>query len=344
MNILALETSCDETSAAVLKDDLVISNVISSQLFHNRYGGVVPEIASREHTKNIVLIAEEALKQANLSINDIELITATTEPGLIGALLVGMNFGKALAASADIPFVPVNHIHAHIYSNFLGEEKPDFPFLSLVVSGGHTLLVKVDGFFNHQILGSTIDDAAGEAFDKTAKMLGLGYPGGPVIDKLAGEGDPAFHKFPISRLRTKYDFSFSGIKTSVLYYLRDIKFSEMPDGAEKEALVKNICASFQKTMVDTLINKVLEASKEFNIKTICIAGGVSANSGIKNRLLTLEEKRYEIFIPSLQYSTDNAAMIGLTGYLIYQHSTDKEYFLNESFAKEALPRLDKENF
>jgi N6-L-threonylcarbamoyladenine synthase len=344
MNILALETSCDETSAAVLKDDLVISNVISSQLFHNRYGGVVPEIASREHTKNIVLIAEEALKQANLSINDIELITATTEPGLIGALLVGMNFGKALAASADIPFVPVNHIHAHIYSNFLGEEKPDFPFLSLVVSGGHTLLVKVDGFFNHQILGSTIDDAAGEAFDKVAKMLGLGYPGGPIIDKLAKEGDPVFHKFPLSRLKTKYDFSFSGIKTSVLYYLRDIKFNEMADGDEKQKLVNNICASFQKTMIDMLVNNVIEASKECNIRTICIAGGVSANSGLKERLSSLEKEGYKIFIPSLEYSTDNAAMIGITGYHMYKNSPNKEYFLRESFAKEGKPRLDKENF
>lgn len=344
MNILAIETSCDETSVAILKDDLVISNVISSQLFHNRYGGVVPEIASREHTKNILIITEEALKQANITIKDVDLIAATTEPGLIGALLVGLNFGKSIAASLNIPFVPVNHIQAHLYSNFLGDQKPGFPFLSLIVSGGHTLLVKVDDYFKHTILGSTIDDAAGEAFDKIAKMLGLGYPGGPVIDKLAKEGDPAFHKFPISRLKTRYDFSFSGIKTSVLYYLKDIIFDQIPEGDEKQRLIKNICASFQKTMVDTLINKVLEASDEFNIKTFCIAGGVSANSAIKERLLSLKDKGYEVFIPSLQYSTDNAAMIGLTGYLMYEHSNGKEYFLTGSFAKEGKPRLDRENF
>ena len=348
MNILAIETSCDETSVAVLKDDLVISNVISSQLFHTDFGGVVPEMASREHTKNIITITQEALKQANLGINDIDLVAATTEPGLIGALLVGMNFGKALASSLDIPFVPVNHIYAHLYSNFLEEEKPGFPFLSLIVSGGHTMLIKVDDHFTHTVLGKTIDDAAGEAFDKAAKMLGLGYPGGPLIDKLAKEGDPNFHKFPIARVKEKYDFSFSGIKTSVLYFLKEIKFKEMEDSPGKDngkdKLIRDICASFQNAMTDTLVIKVKAAAEEYRIKEICIAGGVSANSELQEKLLALKKEGYNIFIPSLKYSTDNAAMIGLTGYYLYERSNNKEYFKEDSFAKNASPRLDYENF
>jgi N6-L-threonylcarbamoyladenine synthase len=344
MNILAIETSCDETSVAVLKDDLVISNVISSQLFHTDFGGVVPEMASREHTKNIITITQEALKQANLGIKDINLVAATTEPGLIGALLVGMNFGKALASSLEIPFVPVNHIHSHLYSNFLEEEKPQFPFLSLIVSGGHTILIKADDFFSHTVLGKTIDDAAGEAFDKAAKMLGLGYPGGPLIDKLAEEGDPNFHKFPIAKVKEKYDFSFSGIKTSVLYFLKEIKFKEMEDGPEKEKLVRDICASFQNAMTDTLIIKIKAAAEEYGIKDICIAGGVSANSELQEKLLALKKEGYNIFIPSLKYSTDNAAMIGLTGYFLYEKCSDKDFYIKESFAKNASPRLDYGNF
>ena len=344
MVILAIETSCDETSAAILEDDVVISNVISSQLFHNHYGGVVPEIASREHTKNIITVVEEALNKAGKNIKDIELVASTSEPGLIGALLVGLNFGKATALSLGVPFVPVNHIMAHLYSNFLGKDKPSFPFLSLIVSGGHTILIKVDDYFKHTVLGKTIDDAAGEAFDKVAKMLGLGYPGGPIIDKLAKEGNPDFHKFPVSRLKTQYDFSFSGIKTSVLYYLRDIGFNSMEDGSEKEELVKNICASFQKTMIDMLSGNVIKASEEFNIKEIAIAGGVSANSGLKIRLSELKERVYKIFIPSLEYTTDNAAMIGLTGYFLYSYGNRKEYFNSESFQKNALPRLDYNEF
>lgn len=344
MNILAIETSCDETSVAVLKDDLVISNVISSQLFHTDFGGVVPEMASREHTKNIITITQEALKQANLGIKDMNLVAATTEPGLIGALLVGMNFGKALASSLEIPFVPVNHIHSHLYSNFLEEEKPQFPFLSLIVSGGHTILIKADDFFSHTVLGKTIDDAAGEAFDKAAKMLGLGYPGGPLIDKLAKEGNPNFHKFPIAKVKEKYDFSFSGIKTSVLYFLKEIKFKEMEEGPEKEKLVRNICASFQNAMTDALVIKVKAAAEEYGIKDICIAGGVSANSELQEKLSGLKKEGYNIFIPSLKYSTDNAAMIGLTGYFLYEKCADKDLYIKESFAKNASPRLDYEKF
>ena len=343
MNILSIETSCDETSVAVLKDDLVISNVISSQLFHNDFGGVVPEMASRAHTKNIIPVTNEALKQARISLDQIDLVTATTEPGLIGALLVGMNFGKAVASSLGVPFVPVNHIQAHLYSNFLEEDKPGFPFLSLIVSGGHTILIKADDYFSHTVLGKTIDDAAGEAFDKTAKMLGLGYPGGPLIDKLAQEGNPEFHKFPISRLKGKYDFSFSGIKTSVLYFLREIKFEEK-NNDEKGILTKDICASFQKAVVDTLVNKIKIASQEFGIDNICIAGGVSANSGLKEKLMELKKEGKNIFIPPLKYTTDNAAMIGLAGYYAYTKNSDKEYYTSESFAKNASPRLDYSKF
>lgn len=344
MNILAIETSCDETSVSVLKDDLVISNVISSQLFHTDFGGVVPEMASREHTKNITAITEEAIRQANISLNDVDIVAATTEPGLIGALLVGMNFGKALASSLDVPFVPVNHIQAHLYSNFLEENKPKFPFLSLIVSGGHTILIKVDDYFKHTILGKTIDDAAGEAFDKVAKMLGLGYPGGPIVDKIAKEGDRDFHKFPIAKVKEKYDFSFSGIKTSVLYFLKEIKYKDIEEGIEKDKLVRDICASFQEAMTETLIQKVKAAAKEYNIKDICIAGGVSANSELQEKLLSLKKEGYVIHIPSLKYSTDNAAMIGLAGYYIYSRSNNKDYFTKESFAKNASPRLDYDNF
>ena len=344
MLILAVETSCDETSAAVLRDGLVLSNVISSQLFHNRYGGVVPEMASREHTKNIVLITKKALSDAGVKLEDIDAVSATTSPGLIGALLVGMNFAKALAFSLGIPFIPVNHIHAHLYSNFLDGEKPPFPFLSLIVSGGHTILIKADDYFRHEILGKTLDDAAGEAFDKVAKMLGLPYPGGPEIDRLAKTGREDFHAFPISRTKDNpFDFSFSGIKTSVLYYLRDIGFKEM-DGAEKQKLTADIAASFQKTMVDTLFGRVMLASKKYGIKNIAVAGGVSANSALKRKFEDLEKKGYQIFIPPPAYTTDNAAMIGLAAYYEYMNSKDRQYFEEDSFAVNASPRLDYENF
>ncbi len=341
MITLAIETSCDETSAAVLENEKVLSNIISSQLFHTKYGGVVPEVASREHLKKIVEITNEALGEGKVELNDIDLVCATSEPGLIGALLVGLNFAKALAVSLDKPFVTVNHIQAHLYSNFLCEQKHEFPFLGLIVSGGHTLLILVEDFFKHKILGKTIDDAAGEAFDKTAKLLGLDYPGGKMIDEYSVGGDKEFHKFPSAKLKSNpFDFSFSGIKTSVLYFLKSIEF----DKKRNEKLIKDVCASFQETMVKTLYDKTLEAAEKYNVKIISVSGGVSANTGLRDKFKLLENKGYKIYFPLFEYSTDNAAMIGLTGYFKYRVSKDKNYFKTDSLKQNARPRLDYENF
>lgn len=337
MLTLAFETSCDETSAAVLDNDTVLSNVILSQYFHSKYGGVVPEIASREHLKSIVEITEKALSEASIDLKDINMVAATSEPGLIGALLIGLNFAKSLALSLKVPFIPVNHIQGHIYSSFIQKEKFEFPFISLIVSGGHTLLIEVQDFFRHRLLGTTVDDAAGEAFDKVAKMLGLGYPGGPEIDRLAKKGNPDFHKFPLAHLKNKpYDFSFSGIKTSVLYFLRDINYT--PGNNEK--LTADICASFQKAVVDSLFLKAKKAAENHNIKSISVSGGVSANSGLKDKFSSLANKGYRIYLPDLSYSTDNAGMVGITGYYRYIHAKDKAIFTDASFKSGAKPRIN----
>jgi N6-L-threonylcarbamoyladenine synthase len=339
LKILAIETSCDETSVSILENNKILSNVISSQLFHSEWGGVVPEIASREHLKNIVLVTNEALNKAQVSMNDIELVGATSEPGLIGALLVGLNYGKAIAVSRNIPFVPVNHIQAHLYSPFI-ENSVEFPYLCLIVSGGHTLLVKVDGFFQHTILGTTLDDAAGEAFDKGAKMLGLGYPGGPMIDKLAKTGDKSFHKFPISITKdSEFDFSFSGIKTALMYYLKKLR-----DEDKDESFLNDICASYQEAIVKMLFDKTLAAAKEHKIKNIAIAGGVSANSRLKEKFGGLKDKGYNVYIPSIEYTMDNAAMIGIAAYFMYENSKDKSYFNRMSLNQNAKSRLDFEKF
>ena len=339
LNILAFESSCDETSVAVLKNDRVLSNIILSQEFHKKHGGVVPEIASREHLKKITGLTRTALMRADTGIEEINLIAATSEPGLIGAILIGLNFAKSLAASLAIPFVPVNHIQAHVYSAFIKDEKPSFPFISLIISGGHTILLLVKDFFNHQILGTTVDDAAGEAFDKVAKMLGLGYPGGPEIDRRASSGNINFHKFPEAVIKdSKYDFSFSGIKTSVLYFIRKNNID-----VKNELIVNDICASFQHAVVNTLLKKVIRASEEFGVKDICISGGVSANSYVKKLFSGLRDKNYRIFIPDAVYSTDNAAMIGITGYHKYR-SLPEEQFISKSLSVKAKPRLDYENF
>lgn len=341
MITLAIETSCDETSVAVLNDDKVLSNIISSQLFHSKYGGVVPEVASREHLKKITEVTEEALKKAEVNLNEINIVAATSEPGLIGALLVGLNFGKSLAMCLNVPFVPVNHIQSHLYSNFLEKQKAEFPFISLIVSGGHTLLILVEEFFKHKILGKTIDDAAGEAFDKVAKLLGFGYPGGPLIDKHAKLGDKNFHKFPIANVKeNEFDFSFSGIKTSVFYFLRRIEFEKN----KNEKLINNICASFQYAIIQTLFEKTISASRKYNIKKISISGGVSANSELKKKFNLLKDDGFNIYIPKPEYSTDNAAMIGLAGYYKYKISENKNYFKNKSFKHNARARLDYENF
>ncbi|MCX6166108.1 MAG: tRNA (adenosine(37)-N6)-threonylcarbamoyltransferase complex transferase subunit TsaD, partial [Ignavibacteriae bacterium] len=267
----------------------------------------------------------------------INLIAATSEPGLIGALLIGLNFAKSLAVSLKVPFVPVNHIQAHIYSSFIQKDKFDFPFISLIVSGGHTLLILVEDFFKHKLLGTTVDDAAGEAFDKVAKMLGLGYPGGPIVDKLAKKGNPDFHKFPLANIKNKkYDFSFSGIKTSVLYFLKEINYVN----TKNEKLTCDICASFQKAMIESLFQKTKYAAEEMNIKNISISGGVSANLGLKEKFGELINKDYKIYIPELSYSTDNAGMVGITGYYKYNKSEDKKFFDDSSFNIKALPRIN----
>ncbi|HMQ68486.1 MAG TPA: tRNA (adenosine(37)-N6)-threonylcarbamoyltransferase complex transferase subunit TsaD [Ignavibacteria bacterium] len=341
MITLAIETSCDETSASVLENEKVLSNVISSQLFHTKFGGVVPEVASREHLKKITEITDEALKRSDKKLIDMELICATSEPGLIGALLIGLNFGKTISAVLDVPFVPVNHIQAHLYSNFLSEQKAEFPFLGLIISGGHTLLILAEDFFKHKIIGSTVDDAAGEAYDKTAKLLGLEYPGGKQIDDYSKKGNKDFHRFPIPQLKNnEFDFSFSGIKTAVLYFLRDIDYENKKD----EKLLCDICASFQETMIKTLFDKTLKAAKKYKVKNIAVSGGVSANSGLRERFYGLKKNGYNVYFPCMEYSTDNAAMIGLTGFLKYKYSENKEYFKLDSLAQKAYPKLNYSEF
>lgn len=339
--ILAFESSCDETSVAVLRNDKVLSNVILSQEYHKNFGGVVPEIASREHLRKIAEMTESSLCKAGIKMQDIDIVAATSEPGLIGAILIGLNYAKSLAATLNKPFVPVNHIHAHLYSAFINETQPVFPFIALIVSGGHTLLILVEGFFKHRILGTTTDDAVGEAFDKVAKMMGLGYPGGPLIDKFAKDGNPEFHNFPVAVIKnSRYDFSFSGIKTSVLYYLKEINFADK----KNDKLIGDIAASFQHAAVKTLFTKVKKAAKEYRVKDIAVSGGVSANSYLKNMFGTLRNNGYRVHIPDLIYTTDNAAMIGITAYYKYTTTEKKEYFTKESLSVKAKPRLDYINF
>ena len=324
MNILGIETSCDETSAAVLQDGIVKSNVISSQIAHGEYGGVVPELASRAHQRLIVPVVEEALHTAGIGKNELDAVCATYGPGLMGALLVGLNFAKAFAYGLRVPFVGVNHMEAHLYSNFIDEPKPNLPFLCLTVSGGHTQLVLVRNILEHELLGETLDDAAGEAYDKVAKMLGLGFPGGPVLDRLAQTGNPDFVKFPRSLLGDEsLDFSFSGIKTAVRYWLRD--HSRPGDG---ESRVNDLCASFQAAMADVLIEKILRALKRTGVNDVAVAGGVSANSELRRRMEALAASRnFRLFVPRLEYCTDNGAMIAMTGYLLLKKGIESAFDL-----------------
>lgn len=310
----AIESSCDETSAAILEDSKVLSNIISSQYFHKEYGGIVPELASRAHIKIISTITEQAFIDAEVNRSDISLVAATQGPGLIGSLLVGYNYAKGYAISRGIPFMGIDHIESHMFSCFIGTENIEYPFISLVVSGGHTILFLVTGSNSVKVLGNTHDDAAGEAFDKVAKMLGLEYPGGPLIDKLAATGDPDFHTFPRSIIKgSPYDFSFSGIKTSVLYFLKK-NFGE-----SKENLPLNdIAASFQKAVTGTLVDKTIKAATDNNIKIIAVSGGVSANSSLRAQFKKYEDKGYKIYFPDKIYSTDNAAMIGYNAYIKFK--------------------------
>lgn len=313
MKVLGIETSCDETSAAVIEDGRVLSNVTVVQYFHARHGGVVPELASRAHVKLVVPIVQEALRQAGCTTKDLNGVAAVYGPGLIGSLLVGLSFGKAMAVGLGIPFLGVNHLEAHMLSVFLEEAKPSFPFVSLTVSGGHTQLTYVKDFFEYEVLGSTLDDAAGEAFDKVAKMLGIGYPGGPLLDKFARKGNPAAIPFPRPWLEEgSLQFSFSGLKTSVLYYLRKVGFD--PQKAD-EQFVRDVCASFQASVVDVLVGKLLLAARLKNVRDIAVAGGVAANSAFRARLEEETAKHnLRLFIPRIEYCTDNGAMVALVGY------------------------------
>lgn len=336
-NILAFESSCDETSVALLKDFEVQKLLISSQKIHNEFGGIVPELASRIHITNINHLTDNFFQDSEIKKKNIGLVAATQGPGLIGSLLVGYNFAKSFAISLDIPFLSVNHIQSHIYSCFIGLEKIDFPFLALVVSGGHTLIYTVEDYFQHTLIGQTQDDAAGEAFDKVAKMLGLNYPGGPVIDDLAKDGDENFHEFPVSEIKGKdYDFSFSGIKTSVLYFLK----KNFPINKPNEREIKNICASFQKAIVKDLFKKTFKAASQLGIKTICISGGVSANSYLRKTFTELEKNNFKILFPEKKYSTDNAAMVGYTAYLASKFSKEFKSKIKCSLFEQPFPRLD----
>ena len=315
MILLAIESSCDETSAAIMVDGELKSNVISTQLIHSEWGGVVPELASRAHQKSIIPVVQEALQKANINKNDLNAIAFTRGPGLLGALMVGTSFAKSLALSLDIPLIEVNHMQAHVLAHFIEEPRPKFPFLCLTVSGGHTQLVWVEGPLNMQIIGETQDDAVGEAFDKTAKLIGLPYPGGPLIDKLAKEGNPDKYPFPMGEM-PGLDFSFSGIKTSILYFLqKEVKLN--PNFIEENKA--DICASVQKTLIEILLRKVKKAMREKNCSSIAIAGGVSANSGLRKRLQELgEENHWDVFIPAFSYCTDNAGMIAMAGHFKFE--------------------------
>ena len=318
--ILGIESSCDDTSAAVLRDGVLLSNVIASQQVHKDFGGVVPELASRAHEKNIVPVVSEAIRKAGIRASDLSAVAFTRGPGLLGSLLVGTSFAKALSLSLDIPMIMVNHLQGHILANFIRQEgvpvrEPSFPYLCLLVSGGNSQIVKVTGPLTYEILGQTIDDAVGEAFDKCAKMLGLGYPGGPVIDRLAAEGDPdrfAFAKPNIPGL----DYSFSGVKTSLLYFVRD-QLAIDPDFLEKNKA--DLCAGFQKTLIDILLQKLIRAAKETRIREITIGGGVSANSALRARIEAEGEKRHwNTYLPERKFTTDNAAMIAVAGWFQYK--------------------------
>lgn len=318
--ILGIESSCDDTSAAVLKDGYLLSNVIASQAVHKAYGGVVPELASRAHELNIVPVVSEALARAGVQPSELSAIAFTRGPGLLGSLLVGTSFAKTLGLSLGVPLVMVNHLQGHILASFVRQydqevREPSFPYLCLLVSGGNSQIVKVNSPLDFEILGQTIDDAVGEAFDKCSKMMGLGYPGGPVIDRLAKEGDPERFKFAKPHIHG-LDYSFSGVKTSLLYFVRD-EMQKDPDFMEKNK--EDICASFQKTLIDILMDKLIKAAKQTGIKDIAIGGGVSANSGLRSRVLEEGQKRgWRTFLPEFKFTTDNAAMIAVAGWFHYK--------------------------
>ena len=330
--ILAIESSCDETSVAVCINGKITANVIANQTIHENYGGVIPELASRVHQQNIVPAVQQALAIAKVNKNELNGVAFTRGPGLLGALLVGVSFAKSFALALDLPLIAVNHMQAHILAHFIDDPKPKFPFLCLTVSGGHTQIVLVKDYFDMEIVGETLDDAAGEAFDKTAKILNLPYPGGPLIDKHAKNGNPLAYKFPEPQIKD-LNYSFSGFKTAILYFIRD-KQKENPDFVAEN--LADICASVQYNIVNILLNKLKKAAKQYDIKEIAIAGGVSANSGLRDALLSLKDSLgWNVYIPAFEYCTDNAAMIAIAGY---------HKFLKEDFVGQEVSPMARMNF
>lgn len=330
--ILGIESSCDETSASICINGEIHSNVIATQAIHAKYGGVIPELASRAHQQNIIPTVEEAIRQAKVSKNQIDAVSFTRGPGLLGALLVGTSFAKSFALAQNIPLIDVNHMQAHILAHFIEDPKPSFPFLCLTVSGGHTQIVLVKDYFEMELLGETLDDAAGEAFDKTAKILNLPYPGGPLIDKFAKEGNPAAYRLPEPQI-PGLNFSFSGLKTAILYLVQD-QLKQTPDFLTHN--MADLCASVQSRIVSILLNKLKKAAKETGVKDIAIAGGVSANSGLRQSLIEMGEKyKWRVFIPKFEYCTDNAAMIAIAGY----HKFLKKDFVGQDVAPMARMHL-----
>ncbi|MBC3538096.1 tRNA (adenosine(37)-N6)-threonylcarbamoyltransferase complex transferase subunit TsaD [Rufibacter sediminis] len=312
--LLAIESSCDETSASVIQNGQVLSNIVATQAIHEQYGGVVPELASRAHQQNIIPVVSQALQKANIAKSQLDAVAFTRGPGLLGALLVGCSFAKSFALGLNLPLIEVNHMQAHILAHFIDDPKPNFPFLCLTVSGGHTQIVLVRSHLDMEVLGQTTDDAVGEAFDKSAKLLGLPYPGGPMLDKLAATGDPNRFPFPIVNM-DGYDFSFSGIKTSILNFVKKNSAAEA-DFVQNH--LNDICASIQWTLIQTLMKKLVLAAKELGIKEIAIAGGVSANSGLRATLQEYAQKHgWNVYIPAFEYCTDNAAMIAMAAHYQY---------------------------
>ena len=339
--ILGIESSCDDTSAAIIRGNKILSNIAANQAIHNEYGGVVPELASRAHQQNIIPVVEKSVSKANIQQKDISAVGFTRGPGLLGSLLVGTSFAKSLAMSLNVPLIEVNHLQAHILAHFIDDANiapPPFPFLCLTVSGGHTMIVLVKDYFDMEIIGKTIDDAAGEAFDKIGKIFDLDYPAGPIIDKLAKNGDPNAFTFNKPRLE-KYDYSFSGVKTSVLYFIQK-EIKKNPDFVKEN--IENLAASVQKTIVEILMNKLEKAAKDYNISHIAIAGGVSANSGLREAMTKNEDKLgWNIYIPKFEYTTDNAAMIAMVAKLKYDRgeftdlsvSATARYDIEEGFSQ-----------
>jgi len=333
--ILGIESSCDDTAAAVINNDVILSNVVATQKIHEAYGGVVPELASRAHQQNIVPVVHQALQQANIDKKQLSAIAFTRGPGLMGSLLVGTSFSKSFAFGLDIPLLDVNHMQAHILAHFIkakGQEPPSFPFLALTISGGHTQIVRVSDYFDLQVIGQTIDDAVGEAFDKSAKILGLPYPGGPLIDAHAKKGDPKKFMFPKPKV-SPLDFSFSGLKTAVLYFVQK-NVANNPNFIEEN--LEDICASLQHTIVDYLMDKLKNAVKQTGITRVAIGGGVSANSGIRAALQEAEQKYgWHVHIPKFEFCTDNAAMIAMVGALKYK----QKYFADNTVTANARMKL-----